>query len=109
MTLLLRGSAALRVRGSRRVTHAAPPWRTDPRTQRKADTSIYIPKNLGKPEVSALTTDTCSRLKYRPICYQWPKGKGFTVIPSNDRNSLKEAKESPGWPEWEHAIQIEPE
>ena len=33
------------------------------------------------------------------------KEKAFTVIPSDDCHSLKEAQESPDWPEWEKAIQ----
>ena len=35
------------------------------------------------------------------------KEKAFAVIPGDDCHSLKEARESPEWPEWEHAIQTE--
>ncbi len=35
------------------------------------------------------------------------KEEAFTVIPGDDCHSLKEARESPDWPEWEDAIQAE--
>jgi len=35
------------------------------------------------------------------------KEQAFTVIPGDDCHSLKEARTSPDWPEWEKAIQIE--
>ena len=35
------------------------------------------------------------------------KEQAFTVIPGDDCHSLKEARESPDWPEWEKAIQTE--
>jgi hypothetical protein len=35
------------------------------------------------------------------------KEKAFTVIPEDDCCSLKEARKSPNWPEWEHAIHTE--
>jgi len=35
------------------------------------------------------------------------KEQVFTVIPGDDCHSLKEARESPDWPEWEKAIQTE--
>jgi hypothetical protein len=39
--LRLRGSTALRVRGSRKMAHAAPPWKT---VRREADANIDIRK-----------------------------------------------------------------
>jgi len=35
------------------------------------------------------------------------KEEAFTVIPGDDCHSLKEARESPDWPEWERAIHTE--
>ena len=35
------------------------------------------------------------------------KAQAFNVIPSDDCHSLKEACESPDWPEWEKVIQTE--
>jgi len=35
------------------------------------------------------------------------KEEAFTVIPGDDCHSLKEARASPDWPEWERAIQTE--
>jgi len=35
------------------------------------------------------------------------KEKAFAMIPGDDCHSLKEARESPDWPEWEHAINTE--
>ena len=35
------------------------------------------------------------------------KEESFAIIPGDDCHSLKEACESPDWPEWEHAIETE--
>jgi len=99
------------------MAHAVPLQKTDWKTDRRIPESrkqkiTEIPESIEESEVSASTTNTLttnSRLKKRPIYHQRPKGKAFTVIPGEDHHSLKGAKESPNWPEWECAIQIVPE
>ena len=106
MALRFKGSAALRVRGSQRMAPAVPPHQGHWIQERE------------KPREPRKTRDICVDYNYRNDPFSDEKEVGmlliaketaFTVIPGDDCKSLKEAKESPGWPEWEHAIQIEPE